>query len=69
MNNTEPLNLTGLIKETKERELYYLRSTIKCVNCRVIFPIEYDNCPQCELEEMYRLFDIKCKKISGEKPN
>ena len=61
MNNTEPLNSTGLIKETKERELYYLRSTIKCFNCKIIFPIEYDNCPQCELDEMYRLFDIKCK--------
>ena len=25
-------------------------STIKCVNCKAIFPIEYDNCPQYEVD-------------------
>ena len=69
MNDTEPLNSTELIQETKERGLYFLRSTIKCVICKAIFPIDYNDCPQCELDEVYRAFKIQYKKISGGKQN
>jgi len=69
MNSTEPLNSTELIQATKERGLYYLRSTIKCVICKTIFPIEYDDCPQCELDELYSTFNIQYKKSIGGKQN
>ena len=69
MNSTEPLNSTELIQATKERGLYYLESTIKCFICKAIFPIEYDDCPQCELDELYRTLKIQYKRIIGGKPN
>jgi len=69
MNNTERLNSTELTQATKERGLYYLRSTIKCVICKAIFPIGYDNCPQCEIDEFYRTLEIQYKKFFGGKPN
>jgi len=35
-------------------ELYIIHSSsIKnCVHCEAIFPIEYDKCPGCEVEEL-----------------
>jgi len=37
-------------------ELYIIHSSsIKnCVHCEAIFPIEYDKCPGCEVEELWK---------------
>ena len=67
MNNTKPLNSTELIQEVRERGLYFLRSTKKCGICKAIFPIEYYDCPQCELDKLYKDFKIQYKKIFGGK--
>ena len=69
MSNTDHRNLTDLIREAKERGIYYSRSTIKCTNCKAIFPIEYDNCPQCELDELYRSLKIQYRKLIRGKVN
>jgi hypothetical protein len=69
MNNTIPLKSKGLMKQPEKKELFFLRSTIKCIICKAIFPIKYDDCPQCELDELYRAFKIKCKFFFRGKSN
>ena len=53
----------------KEKKLVYLRSTIKCSSCKVIFPIEYKICPQCELDKMYQHLAMNYQTIVGGKKN
>ena len=53
----------------QEKELVYLRSTIKCSSCNVIFPIEYKICPQCELDKIYQRLAINHQTIFGGKKN
>ena len=33
----------------QERKLFESSSTIKCRNCKVLFPLEYVECPRCEI--------------------
>ncbi len=42
-------------------------STIKCVHCKVIFPIEYDKCPQCEVDKLWHSIKIQLKNNFGGK--
>jgi len=69
MNNTIPLKSKGLMKQPEKKELFFLRSTIKCIICKAIFPIEYDDCPQCELDELYRSLKIQYRKLIRGKVN
>jgi len=41
-------------------ELYIIHSssTKNCVHCKAIFPIEYDKCPGCEGEELWKTVKI-----------
>ncbi len=42
-------------------ELYIIHSssTKNCVHCKAIFPIEYDKCPGCEVEELWKTVKIQ----------
>ena len=51
MSNTEPLNPAELIQQAKEIGLLDSNLTTKCVNCSALFPKEYNNCPQCKIDE------------------
>ena len=47
LNNPEQLNSMDLIQQAKEMGLLDSNLTLKCVHCSVMFPNEYDKCPQC----------------------
>ncbi len=34
-------------------------STLKCVHCKAIFPIEYDKCPGCEVDKLSKTVKIQ----------
>ena len=67
MNNTKPLNSVELIQHAKEKGFLYSNSSIKCSQCKVIFPVEYAKCPQCEVDELWQIFEIQFKNNSGGK--
>ena len=37
----------NLLEEAKDLGLMDVENTINCSNCRVVFPKEYEKCPQC----------------------
>ena len=67
MKNTEPTKSKELIQQTKEKEPLYSNSIIKCSHCKVIFPIEYHKCPQCEVDELWHSLEIQIETNFGEK--
>jgi len=40
-------------------------STIKCVHGKVIFPKEYDKCPQCEVDELWQTIKTQFENNFG----
>lgn len=34
----------------RKKELFKSNSTIKCKSCNALFPLEYFECPQCEID-------------------
>jgi len=42
-------------------------STRKCAHCEAIFPIEYDKCPQCEVDQLWHSIKIQFKNNFGGK--
>jgi len=42
-------------------------STRECVHCKAIFPIEYDICPQCEVDKLWQTIQIQFDKNFGGK--
>lgn len=69
MNNTKSLNSIELIQQLKEKGFLYSNSAIKCNQCKIIFPVEYEECPQCKVDELWQIFDIQFKKIIGANTN
>ncbi len=69
MNNTKPLKSKGLMQYPKEKGILYSNSTIKCVHCKAVFPIDYDKCPQCEVDELWKTVKIQYEKNYGGKQN
>jgi len=67
MNNTESTNAKKLIQQVNDRGLLYSKSTIECVHCKVIFPIEYGKCPQCEIDNLWHTIKIQFKNNFGGK--
>ena len=53
----------------KENGLLYSNSIIKCVHCKAVFPIDYDKCPQCEVDELWKTVKIQYEKNYGGKQN
>ncbi|MFZ8907458.1 MAG: hypothetical protein ACO2Y5_00915 [Nitrosopumilaceae archaeon] len=47
MDNIEQDKSKSLLQEVKELGLIDAQNTIDCSNCRVVFPKEYEKCPQC----------------------
>jgi hypothetical protein len=50
MNDKEQLNSMELIQKAKEFGLLESNLTLTCVQCNAVFPKEYFNCPQCNLD-------------------
>ncbi len=40
-------------------------STIKCVYCKAIFPKEYYNCPQCEVDTLWQKLNFQIANNFG----
>ena len=51
----------------EELNLINSNSTIKCVNCKAIFPKEYNQCPQCEIDKLWQTIQIQFEKNFGGK--
>ncbi len=51
----------------EELNLINSNSTRKCVHCKAIFPIEYTNCPQCEVDDFWNTIKIQYKNNFGGK--
>ena len=47
LDNLEQLKSMDLIQQAKEMGLFDSNLTLKCVHCSVMYPKEYDKCPQC----------------------
>jgi len=45
------------------------KSTIKCVHCKAVFPLEYDKCPQCEVDELWQTIKIQIENNFWGKQN
>jgi len=58
MKITEPTKSKGWMQQAKEKEPLYSNSIIKCSHCKVIFSIEYNTCPQCEVDESWQNIKI-----------
>ncbi len=37
-----------LLREAKEFGLLDTQSTLSCIDCNIVFPKEYEKCPQCQ---------------------
>ncbi len=53
VDTTESIKLKKLLQQTKARGFLYSNSAIKCGQCKVIFPVEYAKCPQCEIDNLW----------------
>ncbi len=61
MSIIEPIKPNELIQQAKEKGFLYSNSAIKCSNCKVIFPAEYEKCPQCEIVQLWKKMKIHLK--------
>jgi len=61
MSNTETTAAKDLLQQVQERGLLNSNSTVQCVDCKVAFPIEYNNCPQCEIDDLWHSIKIQLK--------
>ncbi len=52
-----------------ELNLINSNSTRECVDCKAIFPIEYDTCPQCAVDKLWQTIQIQFEKNFGGKSN
>jgi len=43
-----------------------LNSTKNCVHCKAIFPSEYEKCPGCEVEELWKTVKIQYENYTGQ---
>ncbi len=69
MSIIEPIKPNELIQQAKEKGFLYSNSAIKCSNCKVIFPAEYEKCPQCEVVQLWKNMKIHLKINFGGKQN
>ncbi len=67
MHITEPTKSKELTQQAKEKEPLYSNSIIKCSHCKVIFPVEYNTCPQCEVDELWQNMKIQFRNNLGGK--
>jgi uncharacterized paraquat-inducible protein A len=67
MNITKPIKSKELTYQTKEKGFLYSNSAIKCSQCKVIFPVEYPKCPQCEVAELWQKLNFQIKYDFGGK--
>ena len=52
-----------------ELNLINSNSTIKCANCKAIFPKEYYQCPKCEVDKLWQTIQIQFEKNFGGRKN
>ena len=57
MNDVKSKNAKELIQQVREKGLSSESSTQKCMYCKIIFPSEYNICPQCEMDHL--LYKVK----------
>jgi len=69
MNISGPIKLKELLRQAKDRGFLYSNSAMKCRQCKVIFPIEYHKCPQCEMNDLWQSFEIQKVNNFGGKYN
>ena len=62
---TEPTKPKELLRQAKQKGFLYSTSALKCSKCNVIFPIEYDKCPQCEVDELWQKMEIQIVNSFG----
>ncbi len=59
MNITEPTKPKELLRQAKEKGFLYSTSALKCGKCKVIFPVEYTRCPQCEVDKLWQILNFQ----------
>ena len=69
MSNSEIITAKDLLQQVQERGLLNSNSTVQCVDCKVAFPIEYNNCPQCEIDALWCDIRIQIKNNFEGKQN
>ncbi len=69
LSNTEKIDSTELIRQAQEAGLLDSNVTINCVHCYAVFPKEYDKCPQCEVNVLWKTVKIQYENYLGEKQN
>ncbi len=67
MNIPESIKLNGLPHQAKERRFVFSNSAIKCSTCSVVFPVEYNKCPQCEVDMLRQTLNLQIKNSFGGK--
>ncbi|MDH3618408.1 MAG: hypothetical protein OES14_04175 [Nitrosopumilus sp.] len=65
MNKVESLNAKELIQQAEEIGLLNSNSTVRCHNCNVVFPTEYNQCPKCEIDALWKDVRIQFKNNFG----
>ena len=52
MTHFDQDGIQNLLQEAEKLGLIDVENTINCSNCRVVFPKEYEKCPQCHTIEI-----------------
>ncbi len=69
LSNTEKINSTELIQQAQEEGFLDSNVTINCVHCYAVFPKEYNKCPQCGVDELWKTVKIQYENYLGGKQN
>ncbi len=67
MNITEPTKSNESLQQSKEKGFLYSNSALKCSQCKVVFPIEYKKCPQCEVDKLWQRLNFQIVNNFGGK--
>jgi hypothetical protein len=65
MNIPESIKPNGLPQQAKEKRFLFSNSAIKCSNCSVVFPVEYNKCPQCEVDKLRQTLNLQISSFGG----
>ena len=67
MTITEPIKPNELLQQKIEKGFPFSNSAIKCSKCSVVFPVEYNKCPQCEVDKIRQTLNLQIKNSFGGK--
>jgi hypothetical protein len=65
MNIPESIRPNELLQQAKEKGFPFSNSAIKCSTCSVVFPVEYNKCPQCEVNKLRQTLNLQINSFGG----